>query len=132
MAIRAPATHAGKSGHVFQSLHGLRPLNHLNHLDLVELMLSDHVTSVTARSTCLTTKAWAVGDKFEGQSLCVENLPSRQIGQWDFRGRDQIEVSLTLSGDLERGFFKFRQLAGTLKSRRMNHVGDVGFLIAML
>ena len=90
----------------FQRLEGLARFDDLHHFDLVELMLTDHATRIAAGRARLATEARRMGDELQRQLLGIENLASDDVGQRDFRRRNQIEVGLAFAADLEQIFLE--------------------------
>ena len=69
-------------------------------------MLTDHPARIAAGRTRLAAEARRMGDELQGQLLGIENLAGDDVGQRDFRGRDQIEIGLAFAGDLEQIFLE--------------------------
>ena len=122
----------GVGGHAFQRLEGLGRLDDLHHLDLVELVLADHAAGVATGSARLTAEARGMGDELQWQLFGIENFAGDDIGQRDLGSRDQVQVGLVFTGDLEQVFLEFRQLTGALQRRSLHQIRGVGLFVAML
>ena len=122
----------GVGGQAFQRCKRLAWLDDLHHLDLVELVLTDHAARVTARGAGFAAETWGVRHQLHWQLLRVKNFAGNDIGQRHFSGRDQVQIRLAFTADLEQVFLELRQLASALQRRRLHQVRRIGFFVAVL
>ncbi|CAM5399471.1 hypothetical protein SSTU70S_01519 [Stutzerimonas stutzeri] len=95
-------------------------------------MLADHAAGVASGSTGLAAKARRVRDELQRQLFGIENLAGDDIGQRDLGGRDQVEIGLAFTADLEQVFLELRQLAGALQRRSLHEIRRIGLFVAVL
>ncbi len=73
-----------------------------------------------------------MGNQLDRQCLGVDDLAGHQVGQRHLGSRDQVEVGLAFTADLEQVFLELWQLASALQCRSLHQVRGVGLFVTML
>jgi hypothetical protein len=97
-----------------------------HHFHLVELVLADHATGVTAIAARFGAEAGRVRGQLERQLFHFQDAVAHGIGQGDFRSGNQVLVHrafFAALGHLEHVFGKLRQLAGAKQGAVVDDVG---------
>ena len=92
-------------------------------------MLANQAAGILARAAGLGAEAGAVGAVPQRQFVAVQDLVTVQIGDGNFRRRNQVHVHAL---QLEHVFREFRQLAGTLHAVGIYNKGREKFRISVL
>ena len=101
------------------------------HFYFVELVLADHAAHVAPVRARFGAEAGGVRGVVERQVGFFEDGVGDEVGQADFRGRDEVEVALA-QRSFEQIFFKFGQLSGAEQRLRVGKVRHVHFGVAFV
>ena len=105
-------------------------MNQLHQLYFFKLVLSDHAAGITSVAARLAAKTRRVADVTDRQIGFGQNFATIQIRNGNFGGWDQKEIVFRVHP--KHVFCGLGQLASSPGTVRIDHIGDIDFLITVL
>ena len=106
------------AGHLFQRRHGIFRTYNLHHLDFVELVHTYQTAGIAAVRSGFRAEARRMRGHFDRQIVFINDFIANQVGQRNFRRRDQRVVAAVgfffQRTGMEQVAGEFRQLTGTV------------------